>query len=397
MTTKNRTALELAAAAAAVLVLAACSSSGGHKVSSSTSTTEVSSGASTTVTGSGSSTSAGAVTTTVPLSPALPAPATSGALVISATIPIPLGVGTPVVAEAPDGAVFVAESNTPVWVVDGDQPAVLAEHVTGGAQELAADAANLYAAHFTAAATTVLGFDRTSGAQTHQWALPAVKSANIDDNQLVTLVVAGGSLWTTVVVGNDIDIYRIDPTSAASPSLVATSVGGAASGAAIGPDGSAYYTGPGAHLTRRTPAGQVTVGPALADAPNSEGGGVQNIDTVAAGLLWVDEPAGQGLDAGYSTFNPVTLAPVGGPFSGNLTESGITDTLAGPLDLTGGNAVSACPPQGSLSVSCVFRFSTTATLSDLTRVGDADALVGPYPAVVTTNAAGTGIQLDRLS
>jgi len=91
-----------------------------------------------------------------------------------------------------------------------------------------------------------------------------------------------------------------------------------------------------------------------------------------------------------------TLAAVGGPYPGNLSESAITDTLAGPLVLTSGNATSACPEEGTLSVPCVFRFSATATLSDGTAVGAGYTLLGPYPAVITT-AASTALQLDRLS
>lgn len=67
--------------------------------------------------------------------------------------------------------------------------------------------------------------------------------------------------------------------------------------------------------------------------------------------------------AGYRTFDATTPA-AGGSYSGNTTESGITDTLAGPLDLPGGNATIACPEQGTVSVQCLFWISTTAALSD---------------------------------
>ncbi len=164
-----------------------------------------------------------------------------------------------------------------------------------------------------------------------------------------------------------------------------------------GPDGSVYYERSDNHLVRLAPGGQLTVGPGLANAPTSLGGGVQSLDTVAVGLVWVQEPAGQGLDAGYSTFDPVTLAARGGPYSGNLTESGITDTLAGPLDLSSGTNVTACPMQGTVSVQCLFRISATATLSDPIVVGSGYALLGPYPAVVAGNAANTMLQLDRFS
>jgi hypothetical protein len=369
---------------AAVLV-AGCTSSGGKKAAGSTTTTSKAP----TTTGATTST---VPATTVPLSPALPTPATSGALHLAATIALPLTIGPVFAAEAPDGAVFVAQSNTPVYVIDGYQAPAVAEHVAGGAAALAADANDLYAASYTSAATTVFSYGRASGVEVRQWSLPGINAANASNAQLISLVASGGALWVLITAGNDVDVYRIDPTSSASPTQVATSLG-----AAVGPDGSLYYERTDEHLVRRDPSGSLTVGPVLADAPNGEGGGVQYIDTVAGGLLWVDEPAGQGLDATFSTFNTTTLAAVGGPFPGNTNESGITDTLAGTLDVTDGNATISCPMQGTLSEQCLFRISSTAALSDPTPVGSGFALLGPYPAVVAVNAANTMLQLDRFS
>jgi len=383
---RSRTARTMGVAAAALaLGLAGCGSS--SKTKSATTTT--SSAAATTTTSTVAST-----TTTAPLSPALPAPATTGALTISSTTAIPLPTGIPVVAEAPDGAVFVAaESATPVYVLDGNQPAAVAEHVTGGVRALGADAANLYAANYSAAATTVYSYNRTTGSQVHQWTLPGVNSANTSDEDLVGLIPAGGALWVTIVAGNDTDIYRIHPSSASAATPIATSL----ADAAIGPDGSAYYALAGHQLMRRAPSGQVTTGPALLDSPNSEGGGVQFIDVIAGGRVWVQEPDGQGTDAGYATFDAMTLAATG-TFQGSISERTIVDTLAGPLDLAGSEAASACTEQAATpGGQCVLRISTSGVLSDPTPVGGATALVGPYPAVVTDNAASTGLQLDRLS
>jgi hypothetical protein len=232
-----------------------------------------------------------------------------------------------------------------------------------------------------------------AGFLVHQWTLPGVNSANASDQDLVGLTPAGGALWVTITVGNDADIYCIDPSSTAAPTSIATSL----ADAAIGPDGSAYYALAGHHLMRRAPSGQVTTGPALLDSPNSEGGGVQFIDVVAGGQVWVEEPDGQGTDAGYATFDATTLAAIG-TFQGSISEQTIVDTRAGPLDLAGSEAATACPPQAATpGGQCVLRISTGGVLSDPTPVGGATALVGPYPAVVTDNAAGTGLQLDRLS
>jgi len=268
----------------------------------------------------------------------------------------------------------------------------VAEHVAGGVAALAADANLLYAASYTAASTTVFAYDRTSGTETGHWSLPGINAANASDAQLIFLTASGGGVWVLITAGNNVDAYLIEPSTAAAPVLIATSLG-----ATVGPDGSLYYERTDGHLVRRDVNGVVTVGPVLANAPNGEGGGVQYVDTVAGGLLWVDEPAGQGLDATYNTFNATTLVPAGGPFPGNTNESGITDTLAGTLDVTDGNATVSCPMQGTLSVECLFRISSTAALSDPTSVGSGFALLGPYPAVVAANAANTMLQLDRFS
>jgi len=52
----------------------------------------------------------------------------------------------------------------------------------------------------------------------------------------------------------------------------------------------------------------------------------------------------------------------------------------------------------AISTSCVFRISPTAVLSDPTTVGQADSLLGPEPAVITTAGSNsTDLVLDRLS
>ena len=130
----------------------------------------------TTASGPSSATTATSATTGT-LSPPLPAPSTNGVLHVSATIPVPLPTGPVLAAEAPDGAVFVAQTNSPVYVVDGNLAAEVAEHVGGGPQALAADGASLYAASYTSSSTVVYSYSRASGAQTGQWTLPTVAVA----------------------------------------------------------------------------------------------------------------------------------------------------------------------------------------------------------------------------
>ena len=106
--------------------------------------------------------------------------------------------------------------------------------------------------------------------------------------------------------GNTISVYRINPSSSAAPHLVVRGLGDA-----IGSDGTIYYERSDHHLVALRPNGTPPSAPPLADSPNGLGGGVQYVEVVAAGAVWVSEPAGQGLDAAYTTFDAPTLAQVG--------------------------------------------------------------------------------------
>jgi hypothetical protein len=134
----------------------------------------------------------------------------------------------------------------------------------------------------------------------------------------------------------------------------------------------------------------------LANSPNGDGGGIAGVESVAGGIVWVSDPAGQGLDAQLIPYNATTLQSTGS-YSGSVTEQ-IVDTLAGPLVLAGPDGPGSCPQSASApSTSCVFRISAAAALSDPTPVGSADQLVGPYPAVVTASATTSDLVVDRLS
>jgi hypothetical protein len=117
---------------------------------------------------------------------------------------------------------------------------------------------------------------------------------------------------------------------------------------------------------------------------------------VAGGIVWVSEPAGQGLDAQLNPYNASTLQLMGS-YPGSVTDQ-IVDTAAGPLVLVGPDGPGNCP-QGNLatSTSCVFRISPTATLTDPTTVGSAAELIGPAPAVVAADSSGTDLVVERLS
>ena len=92
----------------------------------------------------------------------------------------------------------------------------------------------------------------------------------------------------------------------------------------------------------------------LADKPNGLGGGVQYLDVVAGGAVWVSEPAGQGLDATYTTYDAATLHTLG-TYNGSVTST-VVDSAAGPLVLEPAGSNPACPQASPTTpTSCVFR------------------------------------------
>jgi hypothetical protein len=360
---------------AAALLLASCSS--GHPSSTApprhhTSTTPVTAPATTT-------TQANA--------------AASGPLQIGAQVAVPFSADQVAAAEGPDGAIFVApqspDSAAPavVWVVDGDGPAAIAEHVNAGVAALAADATNLYVASYAG----VTSFNRSSGNQVRQWDLPPINTANSSNADLLSMTAAAGDVFVVISQGNTQSVYRIRPGSAAAPRLVAQGTS-----AVVGPNGSVYYERSDDRLVELRPSGATTVGPLLANKPNGLGGGVQFLDVVAGGQLWVSEPAGQGLDSGYSVYDEKTLQ-LQGSFGGTTTER-IVDTAAGAFVLGFPEGPGDCPQQTSTSSnSCVFRITPVGALTDAVAVGSAFVLLGPDPAVIANNATSTQLELERIT
>jgi hypothetical protein len=284
-------------------------------------------------------------TTTTQATPTtLPVPPTSGPLSVSATVAVPIPANVQITAtEAPNGAVFVSQESqdstvtTVVWVLDPSGPAEIAEHVNGGVSALAADPTNLY----VVADDSVIGYTRSTGNQMGQWKLPPIDTANTSDADLVSMVAANGQVLVMIAQGNLQDVYRINPNATAAPKMIAQGTS-----AAIGPDGSLYYERSDDHLVKITAAGVTTIGPPLADSPNGEGGGIAGVAAVAGGLVWISEPAGQGLDTELTPYDAATLQAMG-KYSGSVTEQ--------------------------------------------------NQLLGPDPAVITATASGTDLVMDRLS
>ena len=208
-------------------------------------------------------TAPGTTTTTAVAATAssLPPVSTSGPLQLSAPIEIPFSADRVTAAESPDGAVFVAPqdpanpSPAVAWVIDGNTPAAIAEHVNTGIAALAADANNFYAATYS----TVYAYDRASGNQDGQWALPPVTPANSSDDNLVAMTAAAGNVYVSITKGDVVRVYRITPATTSAPHLLVTGLG-----AVVGSDGSIYYVTPDHHLAALRPAGATAAGAVLA-------------------------------------------------------------------------------------------------------------------------------------
>jgi hypothetical protein len=357
----------------ASVVLAACGSGGSPTPTSpgQTSTTAAASGAPTTT---------------------VPAPA-SGPLTLGAPIAIPFSADRVTGAESPDGAVFAAPqdptspSPSVAWVIDGNGPALIAEHVATGIAALAADGTNFYVATYS----TLYAYNRTSGNQDGQWTMPSVPTANSSNDDLVALAAANGNVFVSVTRGNTVSVYTVNPGAATAPHLLLSGLG-----AVIGSDGSVYYERADHHLVARRPNGATSVGPVLADTPNGLGGGVQYLDVVAGGAVWVSEPAGQGLDATYATYDAATLHSLGS-FQGSVTST-VVDSSAGALVLESAGNDPTCPEASPSSpTSCVFNIVPQGTVSNAVGVGSAVTLLGPDPAVIASDTTSGQFDLMRLS
>jgi len=359
------------------LLLASCSSSPSPARQATTNTT----------------TSARSVTTVPATTATLPTVSASGPLTVGAPIAVPLAANAVTATEAPDGAVFVsaaaptAPGPTVVWVVDGNTPAAIAEHISGGVAALAADADNLYVASYS----NVTSFSRATGNENGNWTLPPISTANASTDDLVSMTAANGQVLVSITQDNTVSVYGMNPNSSKAPHLIVHGTG-----AVVGADGSIYYERTDDHLVKRSPTGATTVGPALANKPNGLGGGVQYLDEVANGDVWVGEPAGQGLDKQDTLYATSDLHQVG-TYDGSGFQV-IVGTNGGAMTLVGPEGPGDCPqPTGQPSNSCVFRISPDRTMIDPTPVGAAVTIVGPYPAVIANNADSTTFEVERIT
>ena len=297
-------------------------------------------------------------------------------------------------AEGPDGAVFAApqDPTSPApavaWVVDGNGPAAVAEHVDTGIAALAADGNNFYAATYS----TVYAYDRASGNQDGQWNMPPVNAANSSDDDLVAMAAAGGNVCVSVTTGNTVSVYRINPGSSAGPHLVVRRPRRRDRRRRLRLLRERRTT----NSWRLRPNGTTVTGPGLAHTPNGLGGGVQYVNAVAGGAVWVDEPAGQGLDALFTTYDAGTLA-TRRPTPARSPAPSSTRRRARSCWSPAGAPRPARPPAPPRRRRACSASTTTAPSATPSTVGAAVTLIGPGPAVVVSDTSTGQFDLVRLS
>jgi hypothetical protein len=317
-----------------------------------------------------------------------------GPLHVTSRVGLPISASTTITTvEAPNGAVFMARQSTAtpvpsvVWVVDGTSSPSVAEHVPTGVSAMAADTNDLYVANYK----RLTAYSRQTGQQVREWTLPTFSTANTSDADLVSVSAYRGTALVMLPKGKFEAVYQVEVASPAAPLLVAQG-----SSMVFGPKGSLFIERRDNRLEERTSSGKVLVGPKLLDTPTPLGGGVQFVDAVAGGVVWVSEPAGQGLDTSFAMYDESTLKLVATSHQGLVNEQ-IVNSTSGPLVLGFGDSPVECPQTSKLSNACVYRISSKAVLSDATPVGSAFALLGPQPTVFTTIGTSSQLFLERLA
>lgn len=324
----------------------------------------------------------------------LTAPATTGPLRVLLHDALPVTSSPSVAAiaaEAPDGTVFaafgsrqsgaaVSPAGSPVYVVDGDQPAQIAEHPALAVTGMAADDTNLY----VGGGSQIVEYTRATGAVARTWNL----------SQPVRLMAASaGRLWAVLggLTGSG-SVVAVNP-DAAAVTTVGTDTANVLSVAA-GPLGLYYVESGGATIVHISLDGTRQLAPTH-QTVNQELSGpaaIQAVSVIGDQLLLVHD-AGQGLDSSSQTYDASTLAGPQGSASGTAGSNHAIGSLAGPVDRVSPGSL-ACSGSG-----CVGRYNLVSgavtdavTYPQNTELG---LLLGPYPAVFVFPPSGPAY-LDRI-
>lgn len=320
--------------------------------------------------------------TTVPPVTTTTLPAPTSNLAIEAKIPLGLSwarsMPAPAAVEAPNGSVFVAAGSV-VYVVEGNDAPVVAEHAGGPVLALAADATDLY----VETGLVVTDYSRSTGNEVAHWTLSGAGTPTSAGLFAEPGVVYGWTDFATDASGfNYANLYRIVGGSvqpidgSAYPGEMYADAAGLYFEAAVG-------TTVGAHLELVTPSGGVTVSPDVMQFGSPI--------TVVDGQLVIEQPVTDRGDV-WSTWDPTTLR------RSSQTVTGII--YADPIAETGSGLLLMEVPSGS-SVPSAAITETSPTTGQQLDGGVQFAsnsqwlLQGYYPAVV--NVEGGQLYLVRLT
>jgi hypothetical protein len=299
----------------------------------------------------------------------------------------PLGV---ICTEAPDGSVFaafgpeqagaavVAPSGSAVYVVDGDQPAQVAEHPNQPVTALAADDTDLY----VGGSNQIVAYARATGALARIWNVA----------QPVRLMAASaGRLWAVLGGLTGGQVVEINPGSSAVTEVGSDTTN--VESVAAGPQGIYYVESGGATIVHISPDGTRQHAPTnqTVNLQLSGPAAIQAISVIGDQLLLVHD-AGQGLDSSSQTYNASNLA---GPLAnapGRADSNHAISSLAGPVDVVTAENLTDSSKVGR------FNLSTGAVTDAVTYPRDTKGigpLLGPYPAVFVYPPSGP-IYLDRI-
>ena len=240
-----------------------------------------------------------------PPPPRRPRPPAPARCTLGAPIALPFSADRVTAAESPDGAVFAAPqdptspSPSVAWVIDGNGPA-LDRRARADRHRRAGRRRHQLLRGDVLDAVRLQPHEREPGRAVDD-------AAGADGEQLEQRSRrAGGGQRHRLRLGDAGQHgQRVHPQPGDGDGAAPAPDAGWAT--AVGSDGSVYYERTDHHLAARRPNGATSVGPVLADKPNGLGGGVQYVDVVAGGAVWVSEPAGQGLDATFTTYDAATL------------------------------------------------------------------------------------------
>jgi hypothetical protein len=292
-------------------------------------------------------------------------------------------------AEAPDGSVFaafgseqgespVAPSGSALYVVDGDQPAQVAEHPAIAVTAVAADGTYLY----VGGSSQIIAYSRATGAVAQTW--------NVAE-PVRLMAASAGKLWAVLGTLSGGDVVELTPGSS-GVTTVGTDAANVESIAA-GPKGIYYVESGGATIvhirpdeTRQEAPTNQTVSQQL-----SGPGAIQAISVIGDQLLLVHD-AGQGLDSSSQTYNASTLAGPMANAPGTAGSNHAISSLAGPIDLLTGENPAGGNEVARYNLSSGAVTDAVSYPSDLRGFGP---LLGPYPAVFVVASNGK-VYLDRI-